>query len=139
MIEFSLVVHPGELLPETAIDRIGDFQFVETAGDLTVSDAWTLLHQTGGEGKVFMFAGEAVKGPGAAVQADGSMSVTVRSDQVNEPGEPGLGASEKNVDGVRLGTLECVRSEAGHQNSPFLCTQDIRKSIKNVEKKIKVF
>ena len=65
--------------------------------------------------------------------------VTVGGDQVDEPGEPGPGAGEKDVNGVVLCALHCVRSEADHRNAPFLCAQDTRQSIKNAEEKIKVF
>jgi len=139
VIALPLAVHSGELPPETEVDRIGDLQFIETAGDLPVPDARPLLYQTGGEGKVLVLAGEAVKGPGGAVQADGGMGIAVGGDQMDEPGEPGPGAGEKDVNGVVLCALKCVRSEADHQNAPFLCTQDTRQSIKNVEEKIKVF
>ena len=129
VIALPLAVHSGELPPEAAVYRVGDLQFIETAGDLPVPDARPLLHQAGGEGKVLVSAGEAVKGPGGAVQADGGMGITVGGDQVDE----------KDVNGVVLCALHCVRSEADHRNAPFLCAQDTRQSIKNAEEKIKVF
>ena len=119
VIALPLVVHPGELPPETAVDWAGDLQFIETAGDPPVPDARPLLHQAGGEGEVLVLAGEAVKGPGGAVQADGGMGITVGGDQVDEPGEPGPGAGEKDVNGAVLRALGCGRRRSGHQNAPL--------------------
>ena len=39
MIALPLVVHPGELPPEGAVDWVGDLQFIETAWNLPVPDA----------------------------------------------------------------------------------------------------
>ena len=73
VIALPLVVHPGELPPEAAVDWSETFEFIETAWNLPVPDARPLLHQASGEGEMLVLAGKAVKGPGGAVQADGGM------------------------------------------------------------------
>ena len=50
------------------------------AGDL-------LLHQSGGEGKVFVFSGKAVKGSSGPIQPNRGVGIVVLGGQVDQPRE----------------------------------------------------
>ena len=89
MVLLPLGVHGLKLAAEGYVGILAHPQLIEAAGDRPPAAGDLLLHQSGGEGKVFVFSGKAVKGSSGPIQPNRGVGIVVLSGQVDQPGEPG--------------------------------------------------
>ena len=89
MVLLPLGVHGLKLAAEGYVGILAHPQLIEAAGDRPPAAGDLLLHQSGGEGKVFVFSGKAVKGSSGPIQPNRGVGIVVLGGQVDQPGEPG--------------------------------------------------
>ncbi len=104
VVAVFLRIHPVNLAAQPLIDRKGDAQCIETAGNLLSLgldlQTYLLHHQPRREGEARILPREAVKGAVGAVQADGGVGVAVIGGQMNQPGKPGPRAGQQNINAL---------------------------------------
>ena len=104
VVAVFLRIHPVNLAAQPLIDRKGDAQCIETAGNLLSLgldlQTYLLHHQPRREGEARILPREAVKGAVGAVQADGGVGVAVIGGQMNQPGKPGPRAGKQNINAL---------------------------------------
>ena len=89
MVLLPLGVHGLKLAAEGYVGVLAHPQLIEAAGYCPPAAGDLLLHQSGGEGKVFVFSGKAVKGSSGPIQPNRGVGIVVLGGQVDQPGEPG--------------------------------------------------